>query len=171
MNAATLFAQFSPDRPVPRLFTVAEAQATLPLVGRIARDMQALYVRIFDLTDGSLKLDIENDDHIPLIEHHEALVEELQEVGCLLKDGASGVVEFLTLHEGKAVELTWAAGEETVGHWHAIGETFRSRKPIDEAFERESATEVANHRRRVAKADTAGDGGDDIEHLTPMAEA
>ena len=57
-------------------------------------------------------------------------VGRLDELGVQLKDGSTGLVDFLSYQEGELVELCWQLGEEEVGYWHRIGEGYAGRKPI-----------------------------------------
>lgn len=54
----------------------------------------------------------------------------LQDMGVQLKDGRTGLVDFMSFRDGEVVELCWQLGEERVAHWHRIGEGFRGRKPL-----------------------------------------
>src|SRR5207248_1457868 len=55
---------------------------------------------------------------------------ELEDLGVLVKDPGSGLVDFLSYREGELVELCWKLGEAQVEHWHRIGEGFPGRKPL-----------------------------------------
>ena len=57
-------------------------------------------------------------------------VRGLEGLGVQLKDAQTGLVDFLANREGELVELCWKLGEESVRHWHGIGEGFAGRKPI-----------------------------------------
>jgi hypothetical protein len=59
-----------------------------------------------------------------------ALVDELQDLGVLVKDLDLGLVDFPTLRDGEIVLLCWHAGEEEIGYWHGIEEGYAGRKPI-----------------------------------------
>ena len=54
----------------------------------------------------------------------------LEGMGIQLKDAREGLVDFLSYREGELVELCWKLGEDSVAHWHRIGEGFRGRKPL-----------------------------------------
>jgi hypothetical protein len=54
----------------------------------------------------------------------------LEEMGVALKDAQIGLVDFLSYREGELVELCWRLGEESVSHWHRIGEGYAGRKPV-----------------------------------------
>jgi len=60
-------------------------------------------------------------------------VEEIQQIGCLVKDLETGLVDFPSLREGEKVYLCWKLGEARIGYWHGIEEGFAGRKPLDEA--------------------------------------
>ncbi len=60
-----------------------------------------------------------------------ACVDRLEELGVRIKDLDAGLLDFPALRDGVEVELCWRVGEESVRHWHGIGEGFAGRKPID----------------------------------------
>ena len=61
-------------------------------------------------------------------------VENIQEMGCIIKDLDIGLVDFPTLFRGEEVYLCWKLGEPAIEFWHGIHEGFAGRKPIDEEF-------------------------------------
>jgi hypothetical protein len=63
-----------------------------------------------------------------------AIVEEVQEIGCLIKDLDIGLIDFPTLFRGTEVYLCWKLGEPAIHFWHGVEEGFRGRKPIDQDF-------------------------------------
>jgi hypothetical protein len=63
-----------------------------------------------------------------------AILESIQESGCLVKDLDMGLLDFPSLYMGRAVYLCWRSGEPDIAFWHGIDEGFRGRKPIDEHF-------------------------------------
>ena len=60
-----------------------------------------------------------------------AAVNELEEIGVVVKDFDLGLLDFPALREGEEVELCWHVGEDSVEHWHRLGEGYAGRKPID----------------------------------------
>ena len=58
----------------------------------------------------------------------------LEEMGVLVKDLDTGLLDFPALHKGREVYLCWKAGEDDISHWHGVQEGFAGRKPIDEEF-------------------------------------
>jgi hypothetical protein len=63
-----------------------------------------------------------------------AVVEEIQDTGCLIKDLDIGLIDFPTLFRGTEVYLCWKLGESAIEFWHGVDEGFRGRKPIDRDF-------------------------------------
>jgi hypothetical protein len=59
-------------------------------------------------------------------------VEQIQEIGCVLKDLDEGLVDFPALLNGNEVYLCWRLGEERIGYWHGLDEGFAGRKPLDD---------------------------------------
>ncbi len=68
-----------------------------------------------------------------------AAVEQIQEIGCELKDVETGLIDFPTRYKGQEVYLCWKLGESAIGFWHPVADGFRGRRPIDDDF-------LANHR-------------------------
>jgi|ERR1041385_2889176 hypothetical protein len=61
-------------------------------------------------------------------------IERVQELGCVVKDLDSGLVDFPTLFRGVEVFLCWKLGEPSIEYWHGVEEGFRGRKAIDRDF-------------------------------------
>jgi hypothetical protein len=58
------------------------------------------------------------------------LVDQIQNLGVLVKDLDRGLIDFPALREGEEVLLCWELGEEQVTHWHGLEEGFAGRKPL-----------------------------------------
>jgi hypothetical protein len=56
--------------------------------------------------------------------------EQLEQLGVLVKDLDTGLVDFPALHEGEEVLLCWQVGEDEVAYWHGADEGFAGRKPL-----------------------------------------
>lgn len=131
-----------------KLFTVAEANAALPLVRRITADVRVEYrawrdaVSRYELEAGAARaeageaetlvgLRTEVQDHAARIA---ALVLELEAIGCQLKDFDQGLVDFYALADDRLVFLCWREGEEQVAWWHEVDAGFAGRRPIEQAL-------------------------------------
>jgi hypothetical protein len=57
-------------------------------------------------------------------------VQRLEQLGVLVKDLDSGLVDFPALHDGEEVLLCWQVGEPEVAFWHGLDEGYAGRKPL-----------------------------------------
>jgi hypothetical protein len=123
-------------------FTVEQANATLPLVRVIVRDIAALANTLRELDRRLRRLqegpdsavDAELDPLIAEIEetqeqmrHHE---EELEQLHVELKDHFTGLIDFRGRLDGREVYLCWRLGEPEVGHWHELDAGFMGRQKL-----------------------------------------
>ena len=119
-----------------RRFTLAQANATLPLVRRIVGDI----VRTHGLVQ-RLQAEMERgstareqaatqsrlDESVTRLEDY---IDELADVGCELKDVQVGLIDFVGKHQSRDVYLCWKLGEEKVGYWHEINAGYAGRQPV-----------------------------------------
>jgi hypothetical protein len=129
-----------------RLFTVAEANAMLPLVRAITRDLVDLtrevverHARVEHLTSGrDVKAgDPYSEELSQIAEELEKdrrrlneFVDELRNLGVDPKSASDGIVDFPSMLDGETIELCWRLGEPEVRYWHPIGAGFARRQPI-----------------------------------------
>jgi hypothetical protein len=132
----------------PRFFTPAEANRLLPalrpLLTRLVAQRQALRAQQGVLEDfrtrasrdggampgGDLSRAQQESDR--LREAIRETVEEVQSLGCLIKDLDAGLVDFPALRRREQVLLCWRLGEDRIRYWHGLEEGFAGRKPLDE---------------------------------------
>jgi hypothetical protein len=57
-------------------------------------------------------------------------VEQLQELGLLVKDLDEGLVDFPALRGDEEVLLCWRLGEDRVAYWHTLAGGFAGRRPL-----------------------------------------
>ncbi len=123
-----------------KYFTVAEANAALPLVKRIAKDIveQRRQVMAYhaQLQEGDLP-DLERDRlgsaRSQATDKLNNLANELTDIGCELKDWESGLVDFPARMDRRDVCLCWKLGEEQITKWHEVYAGFAGREPITAA--------------------------------------
>ncbi len=129
---------------MPRYFTAAEANRTLPLVRRIVDDITMLYpewrelVNQYELVAASAKPEWgESTEQIALRSRIEdiarritAYLAELETVGCVFKGFQEGLVDFYGKLDGRDVFWCWKQGEDRIEHWHDIEAGFAGRQPI-----------------------------------------
>ena len=126
----------------PRLFTVPEAEATLPLVRRIVGDLLLTYPRwreavtIYEVLTGAA-----HDSETPELraaretvtreaEQINAFLLELDQIGCVFKGFDAGLIDFYGLLDDRLIFLCWRYGEDRISHWHEVGAGFADRQPI-----------------------------------------
>ncbi|MBI4161455.1 MAG: DUF2203 domain-containing protein [Acidobacteria bacterium] len=64
----------------------------------------------------------------------QAILDEVGELGCMVKDPATGLIDIPAVREGRTVFLCWRLGEERIGWWHEIDGGFAGRRPVDAEF-------------------------------------
>ncbi|OYV71071.1 MAG: hypothetical protein B7Z72_06985 [Gemmatimonadetes bacterium 21-71-4] len=136
------------DVAATKTFTVEGANRSLPLVRRIVQDIVAEHPRWKDLVSryelaaaGARPEWGESPEQLALRHDIDAVaqringyVDELAEVGCLLKGFEDGLVDFYGLREGQLVFLCWRLGEDSVAHWHELDAGVAGRQPITPEF-------------------------------------
>lgn len=128
-----------------RIFTVREAEATLPLVRRVVNDLLAAYphwreqVARYEVLTGPLKSgDVEPDELRQTREQVTGEAEringymlELERIGCVFKGFDAGLVDFYALKDDRLVFLCWKLDEDHITHWHEVDAGFSGRQLID----------------------------------------
>ena len=136
---------------MPKRFTLAQAQSLIPRVDRLLREaialksgfveaeraLQSFNERIM-LMGGMI---VDRNRFLQAKSRRESgaerlrnAVEQLQDLGCVVKDLDTGLVDFPTLFRGQEVYLCWKLGEPSIEFWHSVDEGFRGRKAIDRDF-------------------------------------
>jgi hypothetical protein len=131
-----------------KVFTVERANSALPLVRRIVQDIVAEHPQWKDLiaryelaAAGARPEWGESPEQLALRGEIDAValringyVDELGQVGCLLKGFEDGLVDFYGLQDGRLVFLCWRLGEDAVTHWHELDTGVAGRQPITPEF-------------------------------------
>jgi hypothetical protein len=134
--------------PEFKLFTLEEAERTLPLVRRVVQDLTVEYpawraaVGRFEVLTGGARADWgETPELIAAREevatHAERInqyLRELDTIGCVVKGFEAGLVDFYSLREDRPIFLCWKLGEERIAYWHETDTGFTGRQPIDGAI-------------------------------------
>ena len=60
------------------------------------------------------------------------LGEQINELGCELKDIDQGLIDFRTEVDGREVYLCWKLGEERIEWWHELDTGFAGRQPLEQ---------------------------------------
>ncbi len=64
------------------------------------------------------------------IQDLQELINELNDFGCELKDPNTGLIDFLSLRDGREIYLCWYLGEERINYWHYLDAGFAGRQPL-----------------------------------------
>ena len=131
-----------------KLFTLDEAERTLPLVRRIVQDLTREYpgwraaVSRYELLSGGARAEWGETGELlaareEVTRHADRInryLQELETIGCVFKGFEAGLVDFYSLREDRPIFLCWRLGEDRIGHWHEIEAGFGGRQPIDGAI-------------------------------------
>jgi len=138
-----------------KFFTLEEANATLPLVGRIVADIVAEGQRVEELlarlekgrsasvgqSDEHADPDVQvaisrpsededlREDVAKASSQLETYLAELTQIGCLFK-GPKGTVDFYSMLDGRPIFLCWTLGEEEILYWHDLETGYAGREPL-----------------------------------------
>jgi hypothetical protein len=110
---------------LPIFFTPKQANEYLPEV----KDVVERVIAIKKKADGST----DDDAMTSAMQQLEKEIQKLEELGCVLKDMSTGLVDFPAVRLGTRVWLCWKLGEETVTFWHGLHEGYAGRKAIQES--------------------------------------
>jgi hypothetical protein len=133
--------------PQPRTFTRAEAEALLPEVDRALGDAQALAEKLAGAeqeahaaqrksrTNGAVRAGARGEPpesaRRDLARELSRLLERIQEMGIVVRDLRSGLIDFPSLRDGRVVNLCWRRGEPLeIRWWHEVEAGFAGRQPI-----------------------------------------
>ena len=128
-----------------QLFTIQEAQALLPTVEGLLRDLvegrQELAEKQAELEEAEAhtssnghsveeKLFGRRKEIEELVASLNARLSQLHDLGCAVKDLQTGLVDFPSMRDGAVVNLCWRLGEPTIAFWHSLDTGFAHRQPL-----------------------------------------
>ena len=134
----------------PKTLTVDEANALLPHVIPLIEQLQGIQRSIvktnqqLDELAGKLftgngyplraireQLESLTKHQLQLVEAFQSALDQIEELGCLLKDLATGLVDFYGLRDGELIFLCWKMGEARIRFWHTIEGGYAGRQPLE----------------------------------------
>jgi hypothetical protein len=119
-----------------RTYSIEQANATLPELGEllpaIRRERQVVLragerIKEMVASDGGGH---EGTGYWSALRSLRVHVERLAELGILLRDPETGLVDFPGELDGQPVYLCWKLGEDRVTHWHDLESGFAGRRPL-----------------------------------------
>lgn len=131
-----------------RLFTLEDAERTLPLVRGIVADLvkeypewragvsryEALTMAARADSGETAEMQAVLDDVNARAARIDGYLKELESIGCVFKGFDAGLVDFPSLREDQPILLCWRLGEERITHWHPVDGGFDGRQPVDDAI-------------------------------------
>lgn len=121
-----------------RLFTVDEANALLATLRPLLERLQEVQHRLADreLLQRLRTAAAGNGGGVAAREvmsmgdEFGRVTAEIEGLGVVVRDPATGLVDFPAEREGEAIYLCWRVGEDAVGHWHDRDTGFIGRQPL-----------------------------------------
>ncbi|QPJ63138.1 MAG: DUF2203 domain-containing protein [Candidatus Nitronauta litoralis] len=122
-----------------KYYTLEEANQFVPKLLEILPCMQRLHAamsqdypdvrnawRQSKFNGGSMQ----GADYLEHVLRYQRLKKELDEMGADLKGVEQGLVDFLSIREGKEVYLCWKYPETKIEYWHDLDTGFSGRQPV-----------------------------------------
>ncbi len=131
-----------------RQFTLEEANAVLPRVRAVVAkqiqrrgEIERQLARLGEMTGAYPESVVERPDDgddvravkqdlIARIHEYQRSWNELEDLGVVVKDPRTGLIDFRSRIDGRAVFLCWRFGEETISHYHELETGFSGRKQL-----------------------------------------
>lgn len=134
--------------PTRKLFTIDEANALIPFLQKVLDTLRSQVGEVVRLRRQLEVLNLICDSQVSqgnqdfqefvqrtaqyhqLIGQADALIRDVREKGCLLRDVHTGIVDFYAEMDGKVVFLCWRRGEKGIRYWHPVGDGYGQRRHI-----------------------------------------
>ena len=114
--------------------TIEEAEERLVQVRPLLESARRIKREVESIAAGynydSVLIEQEKEHLAPLMRKLSEILDELEDLGCYVKDLDIGLVDFLSTFEGRDIFLCWKLGEQHISHWHETDEGFSSRQEI-----------------------------------------
>ncbi len=131
-----------------QVFTLEEVNALLPRLNAVVQEqmgrraaiehrLEVLRGRLGSVPD-AITLEPGDDDELRglktellrRIEEYQTTWRTVEELGAVLKDARTGLLDFYGQVDGKLVWFCWKHGETEITHYHALDEGFSGRREI-----------------------------------------
>lgn len=131
---------------MPRYFIRDEAEAMLPRVEPMLREIQAMRAEMLEreaqLAGVRAKMAGNGHSNPGAMQEMQAEVTgfgdeiaqrigTINDLGILVKDLEIGLIDFPTLRDGREVYLCWKLGEVGIGWWHEVDSGYAGRQRLD----------------------------------------
>ncbi len=125
---------------MPRYFTLQEANETLTTIHPWVAEMLEIRAEILSRQPEAwpaIEKSAGNGGNptlsklVQAFDKLDRLMHRILDLGVLIKDINTGLLDFPALRDGRAVYLCWKFGEDRIEFWHEIDSGFTGREPID----------------------------------------
>ena len=124
-----------------KYFTIESAEKLLPKIERILKRtiklnkaidlLSSIEIEVYDDDYGNLRRVTKlNKQFHKLSYEFYSNMEKIEDLGCVIKDIDTGIIDFYSRFEGGDIFLCWKLGEKTIKFWHEIDSGYEGRKPI-----------------------------------------
>src|SRR6516164_3923907 len=117
-----------------KYFTPAHANATLPLIRAIVRDVVELTRSLQERHDLLSERHVIDQAHRESFERDKDRMKEycreLEDLGIELKDARAGLIDFPCWMDNREIYLCWRLGEPEVAFWHELDAGFAGRQRL-----------------------------------------
>lgn len=119
-----------------RRYTVREANELLPALGQMLKRLRDAQRVMAARHDEVMEATTHNGGGGAGKEYLEASQEagrvgaEIQQLGIVVRDPESGLIDFPSERDGEEVYLCWKLGEDAVAWWHPTDTGFAGRRPL-----------------------------------------
>ncbi|MEJ7623234.1 MAG: DUF2203 domain-containing protein [Pyrinomonadaceae bacterium] len=123
-----------------RLFTLEDANALIPRVGRDLRLIKTLYAKVDAGRDASRAAAAASHfgggmaggtAYVTALYEIGKMTSELQELGIDVKDPSRGLIDFPSMRGDRIVFLCWELGDgDEIRYWHETADGFAGRREL-----------------------------------------
>jgi len=123
-----------------KYFTIEEAEELLPQIEKILKRtirlnkalelLNSIEIEDYDDYNNLRRITKTNKEFHKLSYEFYSNIEQLEDIGCLIKDLETGLVDFYHKFEGRDIFLCWKLGEKNIKFWHETDSGFMGRKQI-----------------------------------------
>lgn len=126
-------------RSEERIFTRDEANEMLPQLRSLLTELRRKWLRMQELNPEIEKLrerasmdaySPHGVEYVELVSGLTSLMEEIRDMGVLVKDIQKGLCDFPYLMNERIVYLCWHMDEDSIEYWHDIQGGFSGREPL-----------------------------------------
>jgi hypothetical protein len=124
------------------ILSLDEARRRLPLLRPHVVALMEITTELVDISNTLQDLSERSGDHFAekerltarskeLTQAYERELKAANDLGAVIKDPTTGLLDFYAWKDDDVVFLCWRFGEDTIRHWHRLTDGFRGRRPVE----------------------------------------